>query len=162
MKFITKYDTKEAYKSDLDSGKLVAPNVTWAEDTDTVHFYTGKGKLLWYGTIPRTVEITDWTENPTEFQVKHYLSTMDWAGDTTTTLELTGLEGDKLMILIPVWSSMQAYIKAPFGDEAWESFRTQFLGLTKDNYKAVEINGNLYYVTAQILTASGTYYIYIS
>jgi hypothetical protein len=86
---------------------------------------------------------------------------MDWAGDTTTTLELTGLEGDKLMILIPVWSSMQAYIKAPFGDEAWESFRTQFLGLTKDNYKAVEINGNLYYVTAQILTASGTYYIYI-
>ena len=150
MKYITKYPEQATYFSDVAAEAVAIPNVTWAVDTDTVH-YLYHSKLIYYGHIPKSVVITDWS-TITPFQIRFYLNPVIYT--TTNLLEINALEGDKLVILYPSWIETGGIYKDDgFGGKS--VFSTEIFGCNGE--PLVSMNNSEYKVFGEIVTVSGLY-----
>ena len=150
MKYITKYPQQSEYFSDVAAERVAIPNVTWAVDTDTVH-YLYNSKLIYYGHIPKSVVITDWA-SITPSQIRYYLDAIVYT--TTDLLEINANEGDKLVILYPEWvETGKIYKDDGFGGKT--TFSTEIFGCNGESL--VSINNSEYKVFGEIVTVSGLY-----
>lgn len=150
MKYITKYPQQAEYFSDVNDKAIAIPNVTWAVDTNTVH-YLNNSKLIYFGHIPKSVVIKDWS-TITPSQIRFYLNTVVYT--STDLLEINANEGEKLVILYPNWlETGSIYKDNGFGGKT--TFSTEIFGCNGE--PIVSINNSEYKVYGEIVTVSGLY-----